>query len=96
MTAATDHLSESELLAQLEKARKKVEIGALYLHYRNPTQPYKVLDLAIIEATQEVGVIYRKENGSKALQLVVWIRPLSSFLEKIPFEGKQVERFKKI
>ena len=92
MTLNTEHSTEPELLFQLEKAHEQVEVGALYTHYRTETS-YKVLNLAIIEATQEVAVIY--QAASNPLKSVTWIRPLSSFLEKIYIGDIQVNRFQK-
>jgi len=90
------HLSEKELMTQLKLASRLVEVGAIYAHYRNPKSRYQVIDLSIIEATQEVGVIYRKEFGSKALSSIIWVRPLSSWCEKICVEDAMVPRFQKV
>lgn len=89
MSAASEHLSIAELEAELERARQLVEVGGEYYHYRNPKDKYTVTGLGIIEATQEVGVIY--EKGS--LRALTWIRPLSSWLEQVEYEGKMVPRF---
>ena len=86
-------LSEEKLLTELKKAQSQVEVGAIYTHYRNKT-PYKVISLAILEATQEVGIIYLK--ASDPLTSVTWIRPISSFSEKIDIDGVLVHRFQKI
>ena len=96
MVVSSEHLSEKELLAQLEQARKEVVVGDLYAHYRDLKNPYRVIDLAILEATQEPSVLYRKENASSALSSIVWVRPLSSWLEKVNFEGTMTPRFQKI
>ncbi len=90
MTISPDHLSEEELLFRLREAESKVEVGAFYSHYRDPKSRYKVLGLGIIESKQETAVIYQKESGT------VWIRPFSSWCEKIEIEGKEVLRFQKI
>lgn len=96
MTVSTEHLSEKELLSQLEDAKKMVKIEAIYAHYRDPQSRYKVINLAIIEATQEVGVVYRKEFGSDVLTSVTWIRPLHSWMEQVSFENMMVPRFREI
>lgn len=96
MSISTDHLSEGDLALQLEQAGKVIEVGGLYAHYRDPKSPYKVIALAIIEATQEVGVAYRKEFGSDVMRSITWIRPLTSWLEKVDFEGRIVPRFQKV
>jgi hypothetical protein len=91
-----EHLSEEELLAHLKLAHKAVEIGAVYAHYRDPKSRYKVIGLSIIEATQEVGVMYQKTFGSEDLKSIVWIRPLSSWLENVSVDGKMIQRFQKV
>lgn len=92
MATSIEHLTEQELAEQLEKARQLVKIGALYAHYRDLKNPYKVVGLGIIEATEEVGVIYRKESDSE----ITWIRPLSSWIEKVSFENQMIPRFQEV
>ena len=96
MTISSGHLSEEELLSKLAQARKDVEVGALYGHWRNPQSRYRVTGLAIIDATQEVGVLYKKESGSEAINSMIWVRALSSWLEKASVENVMVPRFQKI
>jgi hypothetical protein len=95
MTVSSERLSENQLRSQLQQALKKVEVGALYAHYRDPHNPYKVLGLALLEDSQEVAVIYQKEHEPNTLTTLPWIRPLSSWLENVDFEGTQVPRFQK-
>ncbi|MES2199343.1 MAG: DUF1653 domain-containing protein [Chlamydiota bacterium] len=86
--------SEEVLLLQLAKAHDQVEVGAIYTHYRNHTR-YKVTGLAILEATQEVGVLYHQEAGSDPSKAIPWIRPISSFLEKVHTEDTLIHHFQK-
>ncbi len=68
---------------------KKLEIGAVYRHYKGTKA--KVIGEAINSETLEPMVIYiHLEDG------VVWARPKKMFLETITVNGKKVERFKKI
>lgn len=68
---------------------KKLEIGAVYKHYKGTKT--KVLAEAIHSETREHLVIYlHLEDG------VIWARPKKMFLETITVKGKKVERFKKI
>jgi L-cysteate sulfo-lyase len=94
--ALSEHLSEEELLLQLERAQAVAEIGAIYTHYRDSQSRYKVIGLTIIEATQEPGVLYQKESDSHDLKTFTWMRPLHSWIEKIPIDGNSVPRFRKV
>ena len=94
MSKTSEHLSEEELVLQLEKAHKSVKVGAVYAHYRDPRSRYKVVGLAVIEATQEPGVLYQKETGSDDLKSMVWVRPISSWLDKVKVDGNLVPRFR--
>jgi hypothetical protein len=68
---------------------KKVEIGALYEHYKGTK--VKVLGECFHSETMEPLVIYMHlEDG------VMWVRPKKMFLELTYVKGKKVERFKKI
>lgn len=96
MSISPGHLSEEELSIQIEKVQDLVEIGALYAHYRDSTTLYKVVGLGIIEATHEVGVLYQKAFGSAESNAVVWIRPISSWTEKVNTGINTVPRFLKV
>ena len=67
---------------------KKLEIGAVYKHYKGTKA--KVICEALNSETMEPMVIYvHLEDGG------VWARPKKMFLETIKVDGKKVERFKK-
>ncbi len=68
---------------------KSLEIGGYYMHYKGTK--VRVLYEAIHSESMEHMVIYMHlEDG------VIWARPKHMFLENIIFEGKEIERFKKI
>lgn len=68
---------------------KKLEIGAIYKHYKGTK--VKVLTEASHSETLEKMVVYiHLEDGC------VWVRPKEMFLENLDWNGKTVERFKKI
>jgi len=91
-----DHLSEDELIKLIDHAACLVEVGATYSHYRNPESHYIVTGFTVIDATQSIGVAYRKKTGSKVLQEVTWIRPLKSWIEQISVNKDVIPRFQKI
>lgn len=89
------HLNPPEILDQaLVDASEKVEVGAYYYHYKSPGKRYQVIDLAVLEANEEVAVLYRITDGARPGTL--WIRPLASFLEEVDVEGTMVPRFQKV
>ena len=68
---------------------KKIEIGAIYKHYKGTK--VKILWEGFHSETLEPMVIYMHlEDG------VVWVRPKKMFSETIVFKGKKVSRFIKI
>jgi hypothetical protein len=79
--------SWEELGEMIGEAGRRVEVGGLYRHSKTGGL-YRVVDLALLEATEEVGVVYRAEYGEK----LVWVRSLGNFLEEV--EG--VKRFEKV
>jgi len=96
VNVASSQWKEEELQYRLEEASKLVKVGATYSHYRDLANRYKVLNLIIIEATQETGVMYQKESGSGFLNSVIWIRPVHSWIEKVPDNNESViPRFQK-
>ncbi len=86
----SDHKTEQELAEILNQARTAVTVGARYQHFRGAE--YIVQDIAILEATNEAAVIYRAEYGEH----LIFIRPLSSWLEMVEQDGKRVPRFAQI
>lgn len=68
---------------------KKLEIGAIYEHYKRTK--VKVISEALHSETLEPMVVYiHLEDG------VAWVRPKKMFLEKITVGDKKVDRFKKV
>jgi len=86
---ANEKLPDTELKTRLAEAADRITVGARYTHYKN--HDYTVLDLVIIEATDEVGVIYRAEYGSH----LTFMRPAASWLETVEVDGRTVPRFRK-
>lgn len=83
-------LSEEELSNKLKDATRRVIVGATYRHYKN--QLYAVLDLAILEATNEICVIYQANYGDK----LTFIRPLADWLQTVEWQSEVLPRFTKI
>jgi len=84
----------SKLAEDIAAAGKLVETGALYAHYRHPQLPYRVTGFTILEASDEVAVLYMaQEPGSLP---VLFARPLSSWLEAVEHDGKTILRFRKL
>jgi hypothetical protein len=85
------HKNPIELKELLQEAEILVQIGGKYFHYKNPDKFYTVLDLVLIEATEEVGVVYRADY--EELKGIKFVRPVNEFCAKIEIEGKMVSRF---
>jgi hypothetical protein len=86
-------LEEQQKLAkEIEEAKTKVEVGAKYRHYKSDKKIYEVLGIGIVEATNELCVIYQAKYD---LQLT-YLRPVNVWLEDVEWEGETVPRFTKI
>jgi hypothetical protein len=83
------HKSQEELVNERTIAAQNIQVGGLYYHYKNPNDLYKVLNLAVTEWDDEVCVIYEAQYGER----ITFVRPLSSWLEKVEWNGKIVDRF---
>lgn len=88
----SEHKSQEYLKKQLDIAKNSIEVGGIYSHYKNPDKHYKIKDLGIIEETEEVCVIYQANYGEN----LIFVRPLSVWLENVEYEGNLVPRFKKV
>ena len=70
----------ADVLAQvLQDAATKIEVGALYAHYKSPDKPYKILSLALLEADEAPAVVYQAQYDEE----LTFVRPLASFLEEV-------------
>jgi hypothetical protein len=83
-----------ELRDSLVQANEVVEVGSTYIHYKNLSHEYTIVDLVIIEATEEVGVVYQAEYDN--LKGIKFLRPISVFTEKVTVNGRSVDRFVRI
>lgn len=87
------HKQQEQLIEELHKAKKKVEVGSRYFHYKHPNQFYKVIAVGFIEDIQESCVVYQAEYGEK----ITWVRTLKEFLAKVTQEnGSEFGRFTKV
>jgi hypothetical protein len=83
-----DHKSQDQLLQEMQEARAQIITDALYTHYKNPSQTYTVQGFVVIQATQEIGVLYKANYGAG----LTFVRTVSSWLETV--DG--VPRFTKV
>lgn len=86
----------SILMAAFLNAKKSIEIGKIYAHYKNPHQQYQVVSLAIDTQNKknaEVVVIYKSLYLNEEL---LWSRPVKNWLDIVETNGKNIPRFSKI
>jgi hypothetical protein len=86
------HTSLEELEKKVASARKLVEIGAIYSHYKTPEHKYIVEFVGLLEDKEEVCVGYRALYGNGLL----WVRTLSNFTERIDTPEGEIQRFLKV
>ena len=82
----------SKFQLALTKAKEKIDVGGLYTHFKSPDKTYTVLNVAILEETEEPCVIY-KANYMEGL---IWIRTVENWLEMKDAENGPVQRFQKV
>lgn len=83
------HKSSEQVKAEIERASGQIKIGGTYRHYKAVHKLYKVLDFVLLEATNELCVLYQAlyDDGFK------FVRPVSVWLEKVEWNGQTVPRF---
>lgn len=85
------HTDQNILSNLLRDTRKKVEIGALYKHYKSEGL-YRVVAVALDEETQTPCVVYQGLYGKG----ILWIRPMDVFLQVMKVNGKKITKFIKL
>lgn len=81
--------SFDDLIETVKQAEQQVRVGCVYAHYRNSEQCYKVLAIAVNEATEEPCVVYQALYGDGLL----WVRNASVWCDPVEYEGKIMTRF---
>ena len=64
----------------------------LYEHFKG--KKYEVIGLARHSETLEELVVYKALYKGNFPEGSLWVRPLKMFQEMVPYEGKQVQRFR--
>jgi hypothetical protein len=86
-----------ELEKLITEAKTKVPEGSYFYHYKNPDNDHKyvIRGIGVDQGTQELSVLY--SGLYDELDSVIFIRPLTEFLETVTNEqGEEVPRFKRI
>lgn len=74
---------------------KKLEIGAIYKHYKGNN--YEVVGVVRHSETLEELVLYKAlYDHPKFGKNSLWVRPKEMFLKNVIVNGEEIERFKKI
>jgi len=84
-----EHKTGEELLAEIAQASKQITLNATYVHYKGADKLYKPIHFATLESNNELCVVYQALYGEKLL----FIRPVSIWLETVEWKGKTVQRF---
>lgn len=83
--------SQQEISQDIKSAMMRVEIGAVYRHYKDEDKMYCVNAIGLHTETNDLYVIYQAQYGER----ITFVRPLSVWLETISWQGKLVSRFVK-
>lgn len=81
------HKTLEALEAELKNSGAKAYIGRKCVHYKDAKKQYRILDTVIIEATEEVALIYQSGSDPK------WVRPFKEFFEEKEVNGQTVKKF---
>lgn len=83
------HQSSEQLQQLVTAAKQKITVGQIYSHYKDATKRYRIIAIALDEASESVSIVY---EGLYAPYLT-WIRPIDNFLESVTWQDKLVVRF---
>lgn len=87
-----EHKSHHRIIEEIDNAKSKIVVGAIYAHYKNPEKRYRVKEFGTLESNDELCVIYQADYGRK----LIFIRPVSEWLEQVEYQGTTRPRFSKI
>lgn len=84
-------LSEQELIAKLDAAYEKIEMGVHYRHNKTGRE-YVTHGIGLIESTLEPAVVYRDVENPE----LYFLRPVDDFIDEVEIDDEKVPRFKKL
>lgn len=85
----TNHISLEQLAMNIDDVSKVIPLWSLWFHYKNSEKRYRIVDLVIDEASDEVSVVYQGVGGIE----IKFVRLAKIFLEKVMIDGEEVGRF---
>lgn len=80
---------QAELKQEMIETGKRVKIGGIYAHYKNPLHTYKVLDLAINTEYDTIWVIYK----SLYEEQLIFLRSVDEWCDDVEKDGRIIKRF---
>lgn len=83
------HQSAESLEQLVKTAQAQIEVNQIYQHYKDSNKVYRIVALALDEASESVSIVYQALYSPH----LTWIRPLTNFLGEVSWEGKVVPRF---
>lgn len=86
------HKTYDEMHKEIEEAKKHINIDGIYSHYKHEDSRYKLSGFIFTEANDELCIIYSALKDES----IKFARPVASWLEKVEFNGKTVDRFNQI
>jgi hypothetical protein len=86
------HKPSEQIVRDIEFVSTQIEIGAKYAHYKDRSKIYSVIGFGVLEATDDVCVIYRAEYEPE----LTFIRPAYQWSEEVQCFESIVSRFTKI
>ena len=81
------HTTQEDLQMKIDEALKLVQVGAHYVHFKNPQEHYVVEFVGFLENSEEVCVAYRALYGKGLL----WVRTLDDFFAEKEVDGEKVK-----
>lgn len=85
-----DKLPYEELERMITEAKERVPVGSHWQHYKGSR--YSIADIVIVEATNEVAVIYTSLDRPT----VSFVRPLVVWRQTVEWGGHVIPRFTKV
>ena len=83
------HKPHKRLLDEIVAAKKQVQLGVDYAHYKDSAKVYQPRYFATLEANDVLCVVYQAQYGDK----LFFVRPLSEWIETVEWQGRAVPRF---
>ena len=81
--------TQIQLRREIDRARQHVKLGGIYVHYKDSSHTYEVVDLAVNTEQDTIWVVYTSLYDER----LTFLRSIDEWCDDVEKDGKIMRRF---